>query len=281
MKNVKCVLCGSNKLGFYRLHVQDGVICHSCLKGTPIGEYGASLIEHKRSLAAFWGSRNTSKDFRELTNVGKPIDLSAYKKNAKNEDRAKYQTIKQEFIQHDSAKFENVYFDDNLKRILIDTTLFNKNYTVKDYSTIVGYHPTETGHSDQKKKHGITRTLAGGALLGPVGAIAGAVGSRSKQYDVIDRISVTIAFSDGSSHEIKILSGPIKPGLATNMSEKELASLTAKLDGIMSSEQATNHSQAMQVASGADEIIKYKKLLDDGIINEQEFNAKKKQLLGL
>ncbi|MCP9380486.1 DUF4428 domain-containing protein, partial [Lacticaseibacillus paracasei] len=79
MKNTKCVICGSNKLGFYRLHVQDGVICHSCLKGTPIGEYGASLAEHKRSLAAFWGSRNTSKDFQALTNAGKPVDLSAYK----------------------------------------------------------------------------------------------------------------------------------------------------------------------------------------------------------
>ncbi|MCI0372891.1 SHOCT domain-containing protein [Lacticaseibacillus paracasei] len=281
MKNTKCVICGSNKLGFYRLHVQDGVICHSCLKGTPIGEYGASLAEHKRSLAAFWGSRNTSKDFQALTNAGKPVDLSAYKKNAKNEDRNKYQTIKQEFIQDGSAKFENVYFDDNLKRILIDKTLFNKDYTIKNYSAIVGYHPTETGHSDQKKKHGITRTLAGGALLGPVGAIAGAVSSRSKQYDVIDRISVTIAFDDGSSHEIKILSGPIKPGLTTNLSEKELASLTAKLDGIISSEQTTRHSQTIQVASDADEIAKYKKLLDDGAITQSEYDAKKKQLLGL
>lgn len=33
--------------------------------------------------------------------------------------------------------------------------------------------------------------------------------------------------------------------------------------------------------SGADEILKFKKLLDEGVINEEEFNAKKKQLLGL
>lgn len=31
--------------------------------------------------------------------------------------------------------------------------------------------------------------------------------------------------------------------------------------------------------SGADEILKYKKLLDDGIITQEEFQAKKKQLL--
>ena len=34
-------------------------------------------------------------------------------------------------------------------------------------------------------------------------------------------------------------------------------------------------------SSAADEIVKYKKLFDDGIITEDEFNAKKKQLLGL
>lgn len=34
-------------------------------------------------------------------------------------------------------------------------------------------------------------------------------------------------------------------------------------------------------ASAADAIAKYKKLLDDGIITEADFNAKKKQLLGL
>lgn len=37
----------------------------------------------------------------------------------------------------------------------------------------------------------------------------------------------------------------------------------------------------VQQVSGADEIQKYKKLLDDGIITQEEFDAKKKQLLGL
>lgn len=33
--------------------------------------------------------------------------------------------------------------------------------------------------------------------------------------------------------------------------------------------------------SGADEIVKYKALLDEGVISPEEFEAKKKQLLGL
>ncbi|MGA3599022.1 SHOCT domain-containing protein [Lysinibacillus agricola] len=33
--------------------------------------------------------------------------------------------------------------------------------------------------------------------------------------------------------------------------------------------------------SAADEILKFKKLLDDGILTKEEFDAKKKQLLGI
>lgn len=37
----------------------------------------------------------------------------------------------------------------------------------------------------------------------------------------------------------------------------------------------------VQSISFADEIVKFKKLLDDGVISQEEFDAKKKQLLGL
>ena len=39
--------------------------------------------------------------------------------------------------------------------------------------------------------------------------------------------------------------------------------------------------QSAPVASAADEIMKFKGLLDAGVITQEEFDAKKKQLLGL
>ena len=42
-----------------------------------------------------------------------------------------------------------------------------------------------------------------------------------------------------------------------------------------------NQGTPPQALSGADEILKYKKLLDDGILSQEEFDIKKKQLLGL
>lgn len=45
--------------------------------------------------------------------------------------------------------------------------------------------------------------------------------------------------------------------------------------------QATNTSIPQPVNDPADEIKKYKELYDSGAITEEEFNAKKKQILGL
>ncbi len=44
---------------------------------------------------------------------------------------------------------------------------------------------------------------------------------------------------------------------------------------------ATAQTQMPVPASGADELIKYKNLLDNGIITQEEFAAKKKEILGL
>ena len=43
----------------------------------------------------------------------------------------------------------------------------------------------------------------------------------------------------------------------------------------------TNSATVVQQTSAADELKKFKELLDMGIITQEEFNAKKKQLLGL
>lgn len=46
-------------------------------------------------------------------------------------------------------------------------------------------------------------------------------------------------------------------------------------------EEKRKKSSASEMFSSADELKKYKELLDNGVISQEEFNAKKKQLLGL
>lgn len=41
------------------------------------------------------------------------------------------------------------------------------------------------------------------------------------------------------------------------------------------------HNQTVAAASPADELKKFKELLDMGVVSQEEFDAKKKQILGL
>ena len=50
---------------------------------------------------------------------------------------------------------------------------------------------------------------------------------------------------------------------------------------ISEANKAKNAPSVVQQISAADELKKFKELLDMGIISQEEFDAKKKQLLGL
>lgn len=61
-------------------------------------------------------------------------------------------------------------------------------------------------------------------------------------------------------------------------SELELA---RELVDLIESKRHENKSEPIQQISAADELIKYKGLLDAGVLTQEEFDAKKKQLLGI
>ena len=52
-------------------------------------------------------------------------------------------------------------------------------------------------------------------------------------------------------------------------------------DTVLQSVKTPKSGAVIQQASAADELKKFKELLDMGIITQEEFDAKKKQLLGL
>lgn len=112
------------------------------------------------------------------------------------------------------------------------------------------------------------RTLFKGRLDIPLDSISsvGSLGGLSKGYD----FSVTIASS----------SGKISFWYIANSKEIH----KAVNDLLISRQNARNKSDESTspvVAGAADEIKKYKELLDQNVISQEEFDAKKKQLLGL
>ena len=80
--------------------------------------------------------------------------------------------------------------------------------------------------------------------------------------------------------EISVFSGETKRGGIIYRSSKEVAlKILSLLDQITSSHAPVSNGEP--TLSEADEILKFKQLLDSGIITQEEFDAKKRQLLDL
>lgn len=116
-------------------------------------------------------------------------------------------------------------------------------------------------------KGGIGRAVIGAAVAGPVGAIVGAATARTETHKGRSKENVSIRF---------VLSLG-KSGLPTTVYP---GGMTAFLKSCKVSQEKPQ--AATPVASSvADELLKFKQLLDMGAITEAEYNAKKAQLLGL
>ena len=116
-------------------------------------------------------------------------------------------------------------------------------------------------------KGGIGRAVIGAAVAGPVGAIVGAATAKTETHKAYSKENISIRFvlPLGESN----LPTTVYPGGTTDF----LRSCKA---GAERPQVATSTA-----SSAADELLKFKQLLDMGAITEEEYNAKKTQLLGL
>ena len=116
-------------------------------------------------------------------------------------------------------------------------------------------------------KGGIGRAVIGAAVAGPVGAIVGAATAKTETRKGRSKESVSIHFALplGESN----LPTTVYPG-----------GMTAFLKRCKVSQEKPQVA-APAASSVADELLKFKQLLDMGAITEAEYNAQKVQLLGL
>lgn len=116
-------------------------------------------------------------------------------------------------------------------------------------------------------KGGIGRAVIGAAVAGPVGAIVGAATAKTETRKGRSKESVSIHFALPLGESS--LPTTVYPG-----------GMTAFLKSCKVSHEKPQ-AAAPAALSAADELLKFKQLLDMGAITEAEYNAKKSQLLGL
>lgn len=174
----------------------------------------------------------------------------------------------------------DIIFNDKDKAFLIKKSiLMNRAQIVVKYDEIQTFTPIFLG-GKIKKHHGITRALVGGALVGPIGALIGA-GTGGKEWESINRLGIEIYLKDNRTIKYDLISNETKiNSLVGKNSFDQYNHLSAKLESIISNQTNTSNT-SVEATSEIDEIRKYKELLDEGIISQEEFNAKKKELLNL
>lgn len=140
--------------------------------------------------------------------------------------------------------------------ILIKPGMFSGKLTI-DNKTVTSYEVIDA-ESQTSATSAVARGYLGAALLGPVG-IAAALSAKKKGLHTI-----ALQFKDGKSSLIDV-DKDIYKTLVNNLFQAKPAPVSDKL----------------QPTDAAAEIAKFKTLLDSGAITQDEYDAKKKRLLGL
>lgn len=171
--------------------------------------------------------------------------------------------------------------------------LFRVKFNVYNFSELNSYELLENGSSVMSGGLGIGRAVVGGVLAGGVGAILGGVTKKKKQKNHVDSLKILVTFKNRTPQSINI--DYIKKKQDKDKKYEKILikakETMAGFDYIVSELEVGRHDELIGAVSHAneesislsptDEIRKYKELLDDGIISQEEFDAKKQELLGL
>lgn len=150
---------------------------------------------------------------------------------------------------------------------------------VHNYDDIVNFELMEDGES--VASGGLGRAVVGGILFGGTGAIVGGVTGKKKTKEICNnlRLKVTVDNIDKPVVFIDFIDKPIKRNSDVFKGIAEMAQESLSTFQLICDKQEDNTNTTS--VSTADEVKKYKELLDAGAITEEEFNKKKKQLLNL
>ncbi len=130
---------------------------------------------------------------------------------------------------------------------------------------------------------GAGEAIAGGVLFGAIGAMVGSMTASRKTTGICESLQVKITLNDTSRavEYIDIITTSTKKTSGTYKKAFAVAQDCLSVLKIVQNEVCeTNSNQEESMKSEADELMKFKQLLDAGVITQEEFDMKKKQILG-
>lgn len=174
-------------------------------------------------------------------------------------------------------------FDDDQKVWLVLSSVLGKRNKsiVYNYSDIVNFQLLEDGESIAQG--GLGRALIGGALFGQTGALVGGITGRRKQKGVCTSLKIKITVDDIHRPVVYINfleTRTKKTGFIYKEMYKQAQECLSTFQ-LICDQVTDNETKTIEVESVANELMKFKELLDMEAITEKEYEQKKKELLNL
>ncbi|MBQ6884894.1 MAG: SHOCT domain-containing protein [Clostridia bacterium] len=243
MAKIPCAVCGK-QLGLLspKAKISDGAICAVCLQSAGISSLSNATSYNQQTIKEYILTRQALvKSYNATKTYGGYIEIDE------------------------------------------DNKLFKLSGDLFEFSNLLSFELLEDGTT--VTKGGLGRAVAGGLLFGGVGAIVGGVTGSKKAKNICNSMKLRVSLKNAHTDVVYItlISSETKTnGFMYKMAQDSAQKVITALEFINDINQSTAHYQTTPTQqSSADEIVKYKALLDQGIITQEEFEAKKKQLLGL
>ena len=250
----------------------------------------------EKGTCSICGKEKTSKKLSDGFVCSKCLDLCGNNRNTfkKLQDTTKNEILeeieKERQANLDITNFVGtrgvgklIKFDDNAKKILFPKTLLTKA-RIYDYSELLGYEILEDGNTITKG--GLGSAVVGGALFGGIGAVVGGLTGGKKSKEVVKSLKVKIVLDNKvvPAEYIELLKTEFKKdGFVYRAAKQEAEDIIAILTSISAENEKNqiNNSNTQNTNDPIIEVKRYKELLDNGIITQEEFDKKKKELLNL
>lgn len=245
----KCVICG-NDIGMlgHKAMIKDGCVCGNCLVSAGIERFENAYMYDQNSARALLETRRPMADSFSPVKIIKLLGVT------------------------------------NIMSVDDTHQLFALRHDIFKYENLLTYELLEDGTTISKG--GLGRAVAGGLMFGTAGAIIGGATGKRKAKNFCNSMQIRVTLKDtyADTLYIKLISNKVSTSNYTYKGAQDAAqSCISVLENIIDINSAadTAGSPEVQTLSAADEIFKFKQLMDAGIITPEEFNAKKTQLLGL
>lgn len=256
MKN-PCSICGNETKLLSRFKLSDGLICGNCM---------AKAVQYNKALVANIKSMSTQ-------GINQAIQRSE-----DNVSRLESFTPTKKI-----GKF--IYFDIPKKQWLVPTGMFGdiKKSLVRDFSEIQEYELLENGGT--VSSGGLGRAVVGGVLFGGVGAVVGGVTGKKRGKSTVSSIQIKITTKDIESPVVTIdiyKGGDIKTNsfIYKNFDQQAQEILSVLSIIVKESSKRADNLGNSQTTGLANELRELKKLVDEGILTNEEFEKKKQDLIG-